>query len=118
MSKFSPVIVLFSIFSLTLSAFSKEGELNKNLSELQATTERQLALQKEMISLVEEFKQQQDLFYKGPQTKELASKMVTTASTILKMAEENHYLHLFPPFDVEELKLFANIAKKKNPLAQ
>jgi hypothetical protein len=31
------------------------------------------------------------------------------------MSEENHFLHLYPPFFVEELKLFAGIAKKKAP---
>ena len=110
---------LISIFSftlpLTLLGFSKEGEEQIILNDLIATTERQLVIQKELKVLIAEFQAQQDLFYKGPQTKELASKMVQTASTILKMSEENHFLHLYPPFFVEELKLFAGIAKKKAP---
>lgn len=106
-------VVLISIFSFTLFSFSKEGEEQVVLNDLIASTERQLVIQKELKVLINEFQAQQDLFYKGPQTKELASKMVQTASTILKMAEENHYLHLFSPFFVEELKLFAGIAKKK-----
>ena len=77
-----------------------------------------LVLQKELKALVDEFQLQQDLFYQGPekgqQTKELAAKMVETAATILKMAEENHYLHLFPPFFVEEAQAFASIARKTN----
>jgi hypothetical protein len=106
---------LISIFSFTLFSFSKEGEEQIILNDLIATTERQLVIQKELKVLIAEFQAQQDLFYKGPQTKELASKMVQTASTILKMSEENHFLHLYPPFFVEELKLFAGIAKKKAP---
>lgn len=112
-------IIAISIFSfalpLALLGFSKEGEEQIVLNDLIATTERQLVIQKELKGLINEFQAQQDLFYKGPQTKELASKMVQTASTILKLSEENHYLHLFSPFFVEELKLFAGIAKKRTP---
>ncbi len=106
-------IVLFSIISFTLFAFSKDGEEQIVLDDLIATTERQLVLQKNLKLLISEFQNQQDLFYKGEQTKELATKMVFAAAEILKTAEENHYLHLLPPFFVEELKLFAGIAKKK-----
>jgi hypothetical protein len=113
---------LVSIISLTLFSFSREGEELKILDDLIATSERQLAIQKELRALVVEFHTQQDLFYQGSekdqQTKELASKMVTSAMTILKMSEDNHYLHLFPPFFVEELKLFAGIGKKKTPPVQ
>ena len=123
MSIFFPKIwlktALISIISLTTSLWglSREGEELKILDDLIATSERQLALQKELRGLIVEFHAQQDLFYqgseKGQQTKELASKMVNTAMTILKISEDNHYLHLFPPFFVEELKLFAGIGKKK-----
>lgn len=106
-------VLFISIFSFTLFGFAKEGEEQTILSELIATTERQLAIQKELKALITEFQVQQDLFYKGPQTKELASQMVQTAAKILKLSEENHYLHLFPPFFVEELKLFSGIAKKR-----
>ncbi len=108
-------LALISIFSFTLFGFSKEGEEQLILNDLISATERQLVLQKELKALINEFQAQQDLFYKGPQTKELATQMVKTASTILKIAEENHYIHLFSPFFVEELKLFSGIAKKKVP---
>jgi uncharacterized protein YdaL len=113
-------IAFFSIFFLApLMGLSKEGEELKILDKLIATSERQLALQKELKLLVADFQHQQDLFYQGQeggqQTKELASKMVNTAQTILKIGEENHYLHLFPLFFVEELKLFSGIAKKNTP---
>ncbi len=122
LSKTCQKIVLISIFSLTsLLGLSREGEELKILDELIATSERQLALQKELKILVADFQLQQDLFYhageNGQQSRELASKMVNTAKEILKMSEENHYLHLFPLFFVEELKLFAGIAKKNTPKA-
>ena len=117
--KFFLEITLISTISLSLLSFSREGEELKILDDLIATSERQIVLQKELRDLIIQFHTQQDLFYQGSdndqKTKELASKMVTTAATILKNSEENHYLHLFPPFFVEELKLFANISKKKSP---
>lgn len=119
MRKYLPKIFFISIISLSLLGFSRDGEELKILDDVIATSERQLALQKQLRALIVEFHTQQDLFYQGSdddkKTKELASKMVNTALQILKTSEENHYLHLFPPFFVEELKLFANISKKKTP---
>lgn len=110
---------VISIISLSLLGFSREGEELKILDDIIATSERQLTLQKQLRALIIEFHDLQDLFYQGSaddkKTKELASKMVSTALQILTTSEENHYLHLFPPFFVEELKLFANISKKKTP---
>lgn len=111
--------IAVSIISLSLFSFSREGEELKILDDLIASSERQIALQKELRNRIIEFHQQQDLFYEGSEndlkTKELASKMVETAVQILKTSEEHHYIHLFPPFFIEELKLFANISKKKTP---
>lgn len=125
MSTFLPkicqrAILIFSFtLPMTLWGLSKEGEELKILDELIATSERQISLQKELKALITDFYAQQELFYQGPekgqQTKELATKMVKTAVTILTMAENNHYLHLFSPFFVEELKCFAGIAKKNTP---
>jgi hypothetical protein len=116
--KFFLEIALISTISLSLLSFSREGEELNILDDLIATSERQIALQKELRDLIIQFHTQQDLFYQGSdndqKTKELASKMVSTAAIILKTSEENRYLHLFPPFFVEELKLFANISKKKS----
>lgn len=124
MSNFLPKIcqtaILISLtLPLALWGLSKEGEELKILDELIATSERQISLQKELKTLITDFYAQQELFYQGPekgqQTKELATKMVKTAVTILTMAENNHYLHLFSPFFVEELRCFAGIAKKNTP---
>lgn len=117
--KFVLISAISFLIPLTLWGFSKEGEELKILDELIATSERQISIQKELKVLITDFYAQQELFYQGPekgqQTKELASKMVKTAVTILAMAENNHYLHLFPPFFVEELRRFAGIAKKNTP---
>lgn len=105
------------LLSLLLFSFAKEGEEVQILDELIATTKRQLVLQKELKLLIADFHNQQDQFHLDPlQSKQLASDMVQTASKILTLAEEAHYLHLFPPFFVEELKLFSTIAKKNSPL--
>jgi hypothetical protein len=115
-------IALVSIISLTLFSFSREGEELKILDDLIATSERQLAIQKELKALIVEFHTQQDLFCDGPEkgqkTKELASQMVDTAMKIQQMAADNHYLHLLPPFFFEELKRFANVGKKQTPIVQ
>ena len=63
----------------------------KILDDLIATSERQIVLQKELRDLIIQFHTQQDLFYQGSENdqkaKELASKMVSTAATILKNSE-------------------------------
>lgn len=100
--------------SFLLFGFSREGDEQTALTELIATTERQLEIQKRLKILIVNFDAQQEQFYQGEQTKELASEMVDTASKILKIAEENQLLHLLPPFFVEELKMFAGIAKKSS----
>ena len=97
-----------------LFGFSREGDEQRAINELIATTERQLAIQKQLKILVVNFDAQQERFYQGEQTKELASEMVETASKILKIAEDNQLLHIFPPFFVEELKLFEGIGKKNS----
>jgi hypothetical protein len=95
-----------------LLGFSREGDEQRVINELIATTERQLEIQKQLKILIVSFDAQQERFYQGEETKELASDMVETASKILKMAEENQLLHIFPPFFIEELKLFEGIGKK------
>ncbi len=111
---------IYAVFILIPSlsfCMAKEGESLQTLDELIASSERQLLIQKQLRSLVEEFQKQQDAFQhtidESPATKELALKMVQTASQILQMADENHLTHLFTPFFVEELKFFAATSKKK-----
>lgn len=105
--------LIFILIPALLFSFAKEGEDLQTLDDLIASTERQLIVHKELRALIAEFYKQQDLFHESSQTKELASQMVLTASTILRIAEEHHLIYLFTPFFVEELKFFSNIAKKK-----
>jgi hypothetical protein len=107
--------LLFILIPTLAFPLAKDGEELQTLDNLIASSERQLLIHKELRSLIAEFQKQQDQFHTGPQTKELASQMVQTASKILHLAEDHHLTHLFTPFFMEELKLFAGIAKKKAP---
>ncbi len=82
------------------------------LNRLISITERKLESQKELKNLITEFEKQQALFYAGEQTKELASKMVFTAQSILSLIKENNYFYLFHSSFIEELYFFEKIDKK------
>ena len=119
MSKILSKIALFSIIFLStpLWGVSRDGEELKILDDIIAASERQIAIQKQLRALIIKFQAEQDLFYEGPekgqQIKEIASKMVDTGVEIQKLAEEHHYLHLFPEYFVDGLKRCTNVAKKK-----
>ncbi len=108
------ILALFFILIPSLGfTIAKEGEDLRTIEHLIASTERQLSVHKQLLTLMLEFQKQQDLFFEGEQTKELASNMVQTASKILNMAEEHQLIYLFTSFYVEELKFFAGISKKR-----
>ncbi len=113
-------IIFFTPFS-TLSAFSRDGEELKILDDLIATSERQIAIQKELRALIVQFHTQQDLFFEGSdddqKTKQIASDMAETGTAIKKMAETHHYLHLLPSYFLQGLECCANIVKKNTPSA-
>jgi len=106
-------ILIFILIPALIFCIAKEGEDLQTIDNLIASTERQLVIYKELQCLITDFHKQQDLFYKGPQTKELAIQMVQTASKIFRIADEHQLIYLFTPFFVEELKLFSGISKKK-----
>ena len=112
--KYVKFLLAIFIFTSTL-AFSlpKEGEELATLDTLIGASERKLAVCKELRTLIAAFQLQQDQFHAGEQTKELAIQMVQTASRILHLAKEQELLYLFSPFFIEELNLFAGIAKKR-----
>lgn len=109
------LLIIFILLPALTFPIAKEGEDLQTIENLISSTERQLAIQKELYSLMAEFQSQQDRFFEGAQTKELAAQMVVTAAKILKIAEESHLTHLFTPFFMEELKLFSGLTKKKSP---
>ncbi len=105
--------LLFILIPSLAFPFAKEGEDLQTIDLLIASTERQLSTHKQLHALMLEFQKQQDQFMESEQTKELASRMVQTATKILNIAEEHQLIYLFTPFYVEELKFFAGISKKK-----
>ncbi len=105
--------LIFILIPALTFCLAKEGDDLQTINNLIASTERQLVVYKELQSLISEFQKQQDLFYVGPQTKELATQMVQTATKILHVANEHQLAYLFTPFFMEELKLFSGISKKK-----
>ena len=109
------ILSLFILIPALTFSLAKEEDDLQTIDNLIASTERQLVIYKDLHRLIAEFQAQQDLFHKGPQTKELAAQMVQTASQILQTAQEHQLLYLFTPFFVEELKLFSAISKKKTP---
>ena len=113
--QYKKLFLLIMVMPSLVFGIAKEGEELQILDDLIASTERQVALQKELRDLIANFHQQQKTFQEGQQTKELALQMVQTASKIMRMAEDHHLMYLFPPFFIEELKLFSGIAKKKTP---
>ncbi len=78
-------------------------------------TERQLATQTELKTLMQELQQEQTRFTEGEQTRTQASRMVALADQILKMIEESHYETLFTPSYIDELRFLSSIANKKSP---
>lgn len=103
------------VSSLILMSFSREGDELEAIERLMSLTEQQLQAQKELKDHVVLFKAQQDAFFNGTQTKEHVSRMVTTASDILKIIEAHNYRHLFSLLYLQEIEMFANIANKKGP---
>ena len=87
----------------------------ETLDQLIQTTERQLVIQKELKEVIAEFKEQQEIFFRGNQTKTHAAKMVQTAAHILTIIEERQMEHLFSPTFMHEVRLFSSIANKKTP---
>jgi hypothetical protein len=110
-------VLLFILIPALAFSIAKEGEDLQTIDNWIASTERQLVVHKELRALIADFQQQQDLFQQASEqnSKQLAIQMVQTASNILRIAKEHQLLHLFTPFFVEELTLFASLSKKKNP---
>lgn len=84
----------------------------KILEQLIQTTEKQLEMQKRLKTLMVEFKNQQEQFVQGDQTKAHASQMVRTARQIYELIAINHIDYLFPKSYLEELAFFSSIAGK------
>jgi hypothetical protein len=114
-SMYRKFLLLFLLLGAPLLAFRKVGEEREVIAQLIAQTERQLAHQQKLSALMEQFEADQDLLLeeKTP-SKECALRLVTTAREILTLIQDNHYEEMFPPFFLQELKMFATHAWKRH----
>ncbi|MBS0615377.1 MAG: hypothetical protein JSR58_02340 [Verrucomicrobia bacterium] len=85
------------------------------VEEMIDRTQRQLTVQLELKSLMENLEKEQIKFTEGEQSKVQAAQMVALADQILKKIEENRYEALFPPSYIDELRFLSSIANKKAP---
>jgi hypothetical protein len=98
----------------TLQALTTQDEVEV-VGRLIVATQHQLEVQTELKRLMVEFKQQEDAFADGLQTKAHAAKMVRTARRLLELITDLHVQHLFSSQYMEELTLFSSIAGKTTP---
>lgn len=98
----------------TVEPLVREDEV-VTMDHLLAVTQGQLEVQKQLKALMLEFKQHQEIFFKGEQTKERAYKMVTTARRILSIITDKHMQHLFSSEYLQELAMCSSIAGKSKP---
>jgi len=103
------------LLSIIFFSFVQEGDEIASMDSLINSTEHQLASQKELRNLMEKYRAQQDVFLSSQDTKAEAEKLVSMASDILKIIEENHYESLVTPFYLQELRRFASIARRTTP---
>ena len=104
-----PVAEMTEILSLP-----REDEVAA-MDHLIEVTEKQAKIQKELRILMVQFKEHQEVFFKGEQTKQRAYQMVMTASQILAMISEHHMQHLFASEYLQELAMCSSIAGKSKP---
>lgn len=93
------------------SAFENGDEI-RTLDTLIASTTKQLETQKQLKKLMLQFREQQEAFVQGEESKTLAGQMVRTARQIHELITANHIEHLFPKDYLDELNFFSSIAGK------
>lgn len=93
---------------------AREDEV-KAVDHLIASTAEKLEQQKELKKLMTLFREHEERFFQGDQSKEHSLKMVNCARQILELVKNAHLEHLFSSEYIEELALFSSIAGKKTP---
>ncbi|MBI2742794.1 MAG: hypothetical protein HYX48_02630 [Chlamydiales bacterium] len=88
---------------------------SKAVDNLIDATLQKLDQQKELKRLMALFRDQEERFFRGDQSKEHSSKMVNTARQILDLIKKGHLEHLFSSEYMEELALFSSIAGRTTP---
>jgi hypothetical protein len=77
-------------------------------------TEKQLEAQKKVKDLIEEIRQNQEMFLKGEESKLHARYMLRAAKECLELIRAHHLHHLFSSDFMEELALFSQIGSKND----
>lgn len=78
-------------------------------------TRIKLSQQQELKEMILLFRDQEEEFFRGNQSKSHAKKMVDSARRILEIIKSAHLEHLFSSEYLEELALFSSIAGKNSP---
>lgn len=100
--------------SLNFADFALENGKDEMrvLDQLIESTTKQLEMQKTLKLLTLKFRDQQEEFFQGNQSKSHASDMVRTARQIYELISINHIEYLFSKVYLEELTFFSSIAGK------
>jgi hypothetical protein len=85
------------------------------VDHLIAATSEKLEQQKQLKKLMDLFREQEERFFQGDQSKEHSLKMVNCARQILDLIKKAHIENLFSSEYIEELALFSSIAGKTTP---
>ena len=103
------------LFALPLCAqegLGIEGEEVESISHLVEMTASQLAMQKELKALMEQFLYLKKQFMQGEEEKKVGFQMVQVAKKILSQLKEEHLQDLVSNTYLEELTFFSKLSKK------
>lgn len=89
-----------------------QGELSM-LDSLIGVTESNLKNQKQLRAEIQDYQTLQGEYLKDTENTELLFRVAKSASRIYSNIEESHLGHTFSPEFLKELKLFAQVAKKR-----
>ncbi len=106
---------LFAAEQLEEKVIEVNEDESRKIDHLIDATLQKLEQQKELKTLMLQFRDQEELFFRGDQSKEHAARMVNTARQILDIIRKAHLEYLFPSEYLEELTLFSSIAGKTAP---
>ena len=92
-----------------------EGEEVETISHLVEVTASQLAMQKELKALMEQFLQLKKQFMQGEEEKKVGFQMVQIARKILNHLKQEHLQDLVSNAYLEELTFFSTLSKAASP---
>lgn len=116
------VLIFLSFLCSSLVCLQGEEtsvEMEMPLTELEAidqlieVSRENLKNQELLKELLIEYKKAQEVYFKNPEDRKAASKMVVLAKKVLSQIEENHLKHLFKERFISELTMLSQMANKK-----